>query len=69
MAWIVWGFVFLFGLIFELHTILTAERGDTLTENTRRLFFVHTKPGRAIFVVVWLGFSTWFLGHILDWWP
>lgn len=69
VSWFIWATVFLTGLAFEARTIIDKRKGDTLTEKTRALFFVHTKLGRVIFAVTWIGFSTWFLGHILQWWP
>lgn len=69
LAWTIWMAIFAIGLIYEFHTIVTKRRGDTLTETTRTLFRVHKKKGRAVFAVLWLGFTVWFLGHILQWWP
>lgn len=69
ISWLVWGAIFVAGLAYEAYTISTKRRGDTLTETTRTFFRVHKKLGRAIFAVAWLGFSVWFFGHILQWWP
>jgi hypothetical protein len=41
----------------------------TFTENVRKLFQIHTKVGRASFMLVWSAFSIWFFGHILEIWP
>ncbi|MFB8026004.1 MULTISPECIES: hypothetical protein [unclassified Streptomyces] len=66
MSWIVWTLWVLFFSVYEAATLANRKKGDTLSENTRRLFRIHTsKAGRAIFTVGWLGFSGWFLLHIL----
>ncbi|GAA1428414.1 hypothetical protein GCM10009601_41570 [Streptomyces thermospinosisporus] len=43
-----------------------AEHGNTLSERVRVWFRVHTRPGRAVFAIAWVGFATWFLVHILN---
>jgi hypothetical protein len=60
----VWGGLACAGLAYEMRAIRTEADGDTLSEITRAAFKVHTKPGRVIFTVTWLGFSAWFLEHI-----
>ncbi|WP_267716597.1 hypothetical protein [Streptomyces sp. CoH17] len=62
----VWGGLFTAGLAYEAYALFTKVEGDTLSERTRALFKVHTKPGRAIFTVAWGGFSLWFLQHIIN---
>ncbi|MFI9052541.1 hypothetical protein [Streptomyces sp. NPDC053427] len=63
IVWAVW--TALFGL-FETWALINKKDGDTLSENTRKLFRTRTsKAGRAIFAVGWMGFSGWFLLHIL----
>nr|WP_237500963.1 hypothetical protein [Streptomyces sp. SID8381] len=53
-------------VLFETSALINRKKGDTLSENTRRLFRTRTsKSGRAIFTVGWLGFAGWFLLHIL----
>ncbi len=69
ISWTIWAIIFALGAIYEFHTIVDKRRNDTLTETTRTVFRIHTKVGRLVFVVIWLGFSVWFLGHILQWWP
>lgn len=61
----VWGLLVGAGLLYEAHTIRTKAPGDTFSEKVRRLFYTHTKPGRAVFTATWAGFSVWFLLHIL----
>ncbi|MCX4976452.1 MULTISPECIES: hypothetical protein [unclassified Streptomyces] len=62
-AWIAWTVFF---AVAEGIALANKRDGDTLSENFRRLFRTRTsKVGRAIFAVVWLGFSGWFAIHIL----
>ncbi|MFI8265286.1 hypothetical protein [Streptomyces sp. NPDC085665] len=66
MSWIIWTLWTLLFALFETSALLNKRKGDTLSENTRRLFRVRTsKAGRAVFTVGWLGFAGWFLLHIL----
>lgn len=66
---IIWAALILAGAAFEAYTLANGKPGDTLSETTRSVFRVKTsKVGRAVFTLSWLGFSGWFLGHILDWW-
>lgn len=60
----VWAGLFAAGLAYEAWTIRTAGRGDTLSETIRRVFRVHTRPGKLVFLVLWLGFAGWFAWHI-----
>lgn len=61
--WIAWTAVFAFA---EGIALANKRDGDTLSENTRRLFRTRTrKAGRAVFAVGWFGFSGWFALHIL----
>lgn len=62
----VWGGLALAGAAYEYHAIRTEADGDTLSEVVRASFKVHTRPGRILFTVTWLGFSAWFLTHIVD---
>ncbi|MFD8233984.1 hypothetical protein ACFV20_19150 [Streptomyces sp. NPDC059696] len=61
----VWGGLILAGAAFEVYALRNAREGDTLSESTRRWFRVHTKAGKVLFVVGWVGFSVWFLDHIV----
>lgn len=66
---IIWAGIILAGASFEAYTLRNAREGDTLSEVTRSVFRTRTsRAGRAVFLVAWLGFSGWYLGHILDWW-
>lgn len=60
----VWAGLFGAGLLYEAYAIFNRPEGDTLSEKIRALFRVKSKPGRAIFTVLWAGFSVWFLFHI-----
>lgn len=53
----------------ETTAIVKGDWSGTFTENVRRLFHTHSKPGRATFMAVWASFSIWFFGHILELWP
>lgn len=66
---IIWGGLILAGAGFEAYALRNGRDGDTASEKTRKIFHVKTsKVGRAIFLIVWLGLSGWFTGHVLDWW-
>ncbi|MGW5635710.1 hypothetical protein [Streptomyces sp. NPDC003832] len=66
-AWIAWGAAF---AVTETLALVNGRKGDTLSENTRTLFHTKTsRAGRLTFAAGWVGFSVWFLGHILKWWP
>ncbi|WP_411147386.1 hypothetical protein [Streptomyces sp. A30] len=61
--WIAWTAVF---AVAEGLALANKRDGDTLSENTRRLFRTRTsKAGRAVFAIGWFGFSGWFAIHIL----
>jgi hypothetical protein len=62
---VVWGGLILAGAGFEVYALRNAREGDTLSESTRRWFRVHTKAGAIVFAVGWVGFSVWYLAHIL----
>ena len=53
----------------ETVAIVRNDWSGTFTENVRRLFKTHTKPGELTFAIVWASFSIWFFGHILELWP
>ncbi|MGC4950917.1 hypothetical protein ACLQ2N_32595 [Streptomyces sp. DT224] len=66
MSWIVWTLWTALFALFETWALINKKKGDTLSENTRALFRTRTsKAGRAVFTASWLGFSGWFLLHIL----
>lgn len=64
IAWAAW----LAALITIEGLALASKRSvDTLSAVTRTAFATHTRIGRAAFGVAWVGFSVWYLGHILQW--
>lgn len=62
---LVWGALFVIGSAYEGWTIKNAITGDTLSERTRAWFYTKTPWGRVFFSTFWIGFSGWFLVHIL----
>lgn len=70
-----WGSLLVGGLVFEGAALARKKQGDTLSEFTRKLFRTgypgepergrRSKIGRAVFAVVWVGFSAWYTWHIL----
>ena len=66
IAWLAWGGAF---ALTETLALVNRRSNDTLSEQTRLLFRVSSSPaGRLVFGLGWGAFSTWFLGHILQWW-
>jgi len=66
IAWLAWagGFAITEGL-----ALANKRQGDTLSEETRKVFRTRSAAGRIVFGSAWCGFSAWYLGHILKWWP
>jgi cytochrome b len=62
----VWGGLVAAGAGFEAYALANARAGDTLSETTRRLFRTRHPVGALAFTAAWLGFSAWYLAHILD---
>lgn len=62
---IVWGGLLAIGAGVEIWALRNGKPGDTLSERTRYWFHVKSPVGRAVFGVVWVVFSVWFLLHIL----
>ena len=60
----VWGGLFLAGTAYEVYGLSVDGEGYTLSEVTRALFRVDSKPGRTLFVGAWLGLSVWLVPHI-----
>lgn len=65
----VWGAIILTGAAVEAAALVGKRPDDTLSETTRRAFRVRTRPGAAVFALLWTSFAGWFLGHILRGWP
>lgn len=53
----------------EATAIYNKDWKGTFTETVRRLFHVRTRAGKLTFSLVWVPFSIWFFGHILELWP
>lgn len=53
----------------EAVALAKGDWSGTFTENVRKVFYTHSKVGRASFALVWSAFSVWFFGHILELWP
>lgn len=64
----VWAAIFLAGAAYELYTGVNDTEGDMLSQRVRQWFRVQKSPGRATFLVAWVAFSMWFLGHIAFGW-
>ncbi|MFB6640241.1 hypothetical protein ACFCYF_23630 [Streptomyces chartreusis] len=60
----IWVTLLALGLVYEFYALANGDPGDTLSERVRAVFRVHTRPGRAIFLVLWLSFAAWFAAHI-----
>lgn len=65
---LVWLLVLGLGGAVEAYALSTKAKGDTLSERVKDWFKVSTPGGKLGFLVVWVGFAGWFLGHILGWW-
>lgn len=62
----VWYGILAAGAAYEAHALHGKLDDDTLSAFTRRSFRTRThRVGRAAFAVSWVGFSTWYLIHIL----
>lgn len=65
----VWAAFTAVGVGYEAYTLFNRREEDTLSATTRAVFRTRTSStGRKVFLVVWVGFSAWFTGHVLDWW-
>lgn len=62
---IVWAAVLIAGLGYEVAALRNNRKDDTLSETTRRWFMTNKPAGRWAFGVAWVGFSAWYLWHIL----
>jgi hypothetical protein len=62
----VWYGILAAGGAYEAHALRHRLNDDTLSAFTRRSFRTRThRVGRAAFAVSWVGFSAWYLRHIL----
>jgi hypothetical protein len=62
---VVWGGLIVAGAAFETWALRTARQEQTFSASTRRWFRVHTKAGAVVFAVGWVGFSAWWIDHII----
>lgn len=62
---VAWGGILLVGLVYEIAALRSKRNGDTLSETTRKWFMTNTVAGKVVFGVAWVGFSGWYLWHIL----
>lgn len=60
-----WGALLIFGLAYEVVAIRSKRWNDTLSGTTRKWFMTDTRFGRWVFGLGWVGFSAWYLWHIL----
>ncbi|MGW2496252.1 hypothetical protein ACWCV2_17340 [Streptomyces pseudogriseolus] len=63
---LLWGAWAVFFAVYETIALVNRKDGDTLSENTRKLFRIRSsKAGRAVFTIILGGGAVWFLFHIL----
>jgi len=62
---VIWASVFVLGTAVEVWALRNGREGDTLSERIRAWFRVDTRTGKVVFTVGWVGFSVWFLSHVL----
>ncbi|MEU6362134.1 hypothetical protein [Streptomyces albidoflavus] len=60
-----WGAILGTAFLYEMYGVLNKIDGDTLSERVRVWFHTSTRPGKAVFVVAWLGLTAWFIPHII----
>jgi hypothetical protein len=63
---VIWGGLLAVCAGVEAWAVSNGKPGDTLSERIRAWFQVKSQAGRITFAVVWLGFASWFLVHILS---
>lgn len=62
---VVWGGLLAVGVTYEAYGLLGDVEGDTLSEVTRALFHTSHPVGKGVFLAGYLGFSAWFVPHIV----
>lgn len=60
----VWGGLLAAGGMYEFYALVNDTEGDTLSEVTRDVFRCHTRRGKIMFTIMYVGFSVWFLPHV-----
>jgi hypothetical protein len=61
-----WGGILGGALVWELRCVFNGKEGDTLSERLRVWFRTSTRPGKAVFVLAWLGLTAWLVPHIVN---
>ena len=61
----VWASMLVLGLVYEFAAIRGKRWKDTLSDTTRKWFMTDTVAGQWAFGIGWVGFSGWYLWHIL----
>lgn len=59
--WYLWLGIF---AVVEGVALVRKDRGDTLSEHTRKWFRTDTKRGKFLWLSAWGAFATWFAVHI-----
>jgi hypothetical protein len=62
---IAWGTILGAAFAYEMYGVFNGREGDTLSERIRTWFHTSSRPGKAVFVVAWLGLTAWFIPHII----
>jgi hypothetical protein len=62
----VWAGLIAAGTAYETYTLHAKQQNATLSETTRRTFHTRTRVGRYVFTAAWVGFSAWWIRHILE---
>ncbi|HEY1177475.1 MAG TPA: hypothetical protein VGF17_15060 [Phytomonospora sp.] len=62
---VVWGGLLAAGVAYETYGLFGDVEGDTLSEVTRALFRTSHPVGKAVFLAGYVGFSSWFVPHIV----
>jgi hypothetical protein len=62
---LVWGSILGGAFAVEMWAVFNKKLGDTLSERVRVWFRTNTRPGKAVFVLAWLGLTAWFIPHII----
>ncbi|MCX4799585.1 hypothetical protein OG497_37660 [Streptomyces sp. NBC_01242] len=61
-----WGAILGAAFGYEMYGVFNKADGDTLSERVRDWFHTSTRPGKAVFVLAWLGLTAWFIPHIIN---
>jgi hypothetical protein len=61
-----WGAILGTAFAYEMYGVFNKADGDTLSERVRVWFRTNTRPGKAAFVIAWLGLTAWFIPHIVN---